>query len=379
MAIVLSCECGRKLQVKEEFAGQEGKCPACGRTMLIPEGDVPAEPVYGALPVEEAAPDDATRVEPPAPAPDEPPAPEQAEPVTDHGGGRLPRDADFFAGPPAEIGRVLSAHTTLAGGRRPWTAGGRLVAAGLFGLAGLAVGAVIVLVATPRNEFWQFLWPTLGSVLGAALTAARTRFAHTCTYVGRDGVARFTCSGSRDRVTGSEVFRFRDATELRTSQTLRYVNGSYQGTNYTFTWTDVGGRPRYSIAGTHHTEKGTPPSGDAFHYARAAEMAWTVYLLGQAPRQLELNGSVPFNLKGGQSVRLAQGVLTLQLGGDPVEWPADDIDAILVEKGVVKIKRKDAAEGWFSSTGVTKFPFDSLANAQLFFHLVDRLLGVRIG
>ena len=34
MAIVLHCSCGRKLQIRDEFAGQEGKCPACGAWYL---------------------------------------------------------------------------------------------------------------------------------------------------------------------------------------------------------------------------------------------------------------------------------------------------------------------------------------------------------
>jgi hypothetical protein len=118
---------------------------------------------------------------------------------------------------------------------------------------------------------------------------------------------------------------------------------------------------------------------DLYHYGRAAEMAWTAYLLTQVQRQMALAGSVAFNLKNGHTLRIAPGKFILQMGGEPVEWNAEEIGGVLVDKGVVKIKRADAHEGWFSATGVVKFPFDSLANARLFFHLVDRLLGVRIG
>ena len=41
-------------------------------------------------------------------------------------------------------------------------------------------------------------------------------------------------------------------------------------------------------------------------------------------------------------------------------------------------RRRDAKEGWFSSTGVFKFPYGSLANAQLFIFLVEKLVGVKI-
>lgn len=374
MAIALKCSCGRKLQVKDEFAGQEGQCPACGRTLQIPNVDKPvaASPTYQV--VEEEIP-----AVLPAEEPSTPSSPAREEPMTNHGGGPLPRNADFFAAPPAEIGPITSVYTTLTGGQRPWSPGARLIAIGFSGLGGLVVGALIVVLCTLKDGFWQFLWPTVGSGLGALIAYGVTRFSHTCTYVGREGIAKFTCTGTRDNIASSETFRFRDATELRTSQTLRYVNGVYQNTTYTFTWSDVGGRARHVITGSHNSEKGEPPTGDLYHYARAAELAWTVYLLGQVQRQVDLAGSVAFNLKGGQWMRLGPQLLTYQLGGEPGEWRADEINGVQVDKGVVKIKRTDAKEGWFSSSGVLKFPFDSLANAQLFFHLVDRLLGVRVG
>jgi hypothetical protein len=362
------------LQINEAFAGQEGQCPSCGRTMLIPSAEE-----SGAGPVPAVA-EEAVAVEP-----DHPPAVAEAAPqkrdekLTNHGGGPLPNDSDFFADPPEQIGPVLSAHTTLTARRQPWSAGGRMVVAGFSGMAGLLVGAVIVVLATPRGEFWQILWPTVGTLLGVGIAYGVTRFSHVCTYVGRDGVAKFTCFGSRDRVKNAGIFYFRDALELRTGQTVRYVNGVYQGTDYSFTWTDVGGRPRHVIGGTYRNAKGPPVTTDLYHYGRAAEMAWTVYLFSQVQRQVELAGSVAFTLKNGHTLRIAPGKLILQMGGEPVEWNAQDIGGVLVDKGVVKIKRADAQEGWFSATGVVKFPFDSLANARLFFHLVDKLLGVRVG
>ena len=60
------------------------------------------------------------------------------------------------------------------------------------------------------------------------------------------------------------------------------------------------------------------------------------------------------------------------------ELDVRDIGAVQVQKGVVRIKRIDAEEGWFSSRGVYKFDFASLANAQLFFFLLNKLVGVRV-
>src|SRR5262245_44297955 len=37
MPIALTCSCGKRLQVADEFAGKRGQCPVCGGTLQIPE------------------------------------------------------------------------------------------------------------------------------------------------------------------------------------------------------------------------------------------------------------------------------------------------------------------------------------------------------
>src|SRR5262249_53672847 len=36
LMIDFTCDCGKPLQAKEEYAGQRTRCPGCGREMLIP-------------------------------------------------------------------------------------------------------------------------------------------------------------------------------------------------------------------------------------------------------------------------------------------------------------------------------------------------------
>jgi hypothetical protein len=74
MLIELTCSCGKRLQVSDEFAGRQGQCPACGARLQIPKRDAivtrvaptsdeAARPVFAApgLPGPEGpgAPDDA--------------------------------------------------------------------------------------------------------------------------------------------------------------------------------------------------------------------------------------------------------------------------------------------------------------------------------
>jgi hypothetical protein len=43
MPIMLDCLCGRKLRVRDDYAGKQGHCPACGRVVDIPDPNQPAE------------------------------------------------------------------------------------------------------------------------------------------------------------------------------------------------------------------------------------------------------------------------------------------------------------------------------------------------
>jgi hypothetical protein len=370
VSIQLTCACGRKLQVRDEFAGQEGKCPACGNTFRIPNPDAAGTAGYTETP--------AARELPPEPPAEQQPSGPPTE-MRNHAGDPLPGGLDFFVPAPEEVGPVMSAHTTLKVGQEPWTAGSRLLLAAGLSLFGLVGGLFITSAASVRSPFWLVAWPGGLMLLILFIVIGVTGFSHTCTYVGRDGVARYTCSGRRDNIETAEVFRFRDANDLRTSQTLRYVNGAYQNTTYSYTWYDITGRTRYVIGGSHSSEANTPPSKDPYHWARAAELAWTWYLLDQSYRQLQLSGSVLFHLPGGRWIRLGERRLAHNLNGTEETWDADDIGLVTIKQGIVSIKRKGAREGWFSSEGVLKFNFDQLGNAQLFFHLLEKVVGVSVG
>jgi hypothetical protein len=289
----------------------------------------------------------------------------------------LPADADFFVDPPAAIGLLTSAATTLRHGQQPWSPGARAGLMVALSLAGLLVAGIIVWVCDIRVGFWWWACVVGGLGLGPCLGWFASNFSHTCTYVGQQGVAHYKCSGRRGRLTTSDVFLFRDATELRTEQTHHYTNGFYQNTTFTFTWTDVGGRERFEISGSHESKDHAPPPDDLFHYASAAEAAWTMDLLKQAQRQVELAGSVRFNLKGNRWIRLAPGRVTFRLDEKPEEWAAEELARVYVENGTVTFVRKAGHQGLLPSNGVYRFPYANLANAQLFLLLLESVIGIQ--
>ena len=373
MAIQILCECGRKLQIQDKFAGQQGRCPACGRDFLIPawETETPGIQAQPSPAREEELPEAL-----PAPPVDKGrrDEPERDEPVGGHADERLPHDADFFVPAPREIGSLNSAHTTLRKNQDPWDAVPRTLLTVGIAAAGFIVGLFLDLVAQVRNPLFIVFWPIALAVVAMLLALHFTRFRHTCTYVGRNGVARFVCNGSRKQLKVDEIFLFEEAIDLRTAQTRRFVNGVYQGTDYSHTWTDVGGRTRYVLKGTYRAKDGRPAPKDPFHFALAAEHAWTVYLVGDALRQMETNGWVAFRLGGGKVIRLGERRLQFHWGDKPERWEDDEVGEAVIHQGVVKIKHADAKEGWFSSQGVYKFNFSELANARLFFHLMEKIV-----
>ena len=110
--------------------------------------------------------------------------------------------------------------------------------------------------------------------------------------------------------------------------------------------------------------------------ALMAEGAWSAYLFDHVVATLESAGAYRFNLSGKYFVEVGPGFLNVLTSGvEPVHLPAEEIGAMLVDGGIVKIKTMDAKEGWFSSTGVYKFSYDQMANSRLFLLLYARLIG----
>jgi hypothetical protein len=77
MSITVTCQCGKKLQSRDEHAGMRAKCPACGAVLLIPKpaaAAVTAETTTKKEPGVKAAPPAAPSATAPS-APSAPPAP----------------------------------------------------------------------------------------------------------------------------------------------------------------------------------------------------------------------------------------------------------------------------------------------------------------
>jgi hypothetical protein len=334
------CVCGRSLR-PDGRPGGPVRCPGCGR--VVRAGAAPPPPLH------------------------------------DHADGLLPHDADFFTAPPREVGPLLSADTTLRRGVGPWPAWARWTLLPALAALGWLAGAAGVRFFPSPLPLLNLLLPLVPSGAAVLLGWSLTRFRHDCSYVGRGGLARFACSGRRDRLA-AEVLSFRDAAELRAAQARRYSGGRYRDTVWSFVWTDPDGRPLLELRGRHRAEAGLPRDRhDPVHFALAAEVAWTLWLLGDAQRRIDRGEAVTFRLGREHAVRLGRGFLVFVGGRGEERWAAEEIAEAGLDNGIFRVRRFGAREGWGADGGGEfRFGLGELSNARLFLRLLETAAGVPV-
>jgi hypothetical protein len=299
--------------------------------------------------------------------------------VVAHTGEPVPADALFFVAPPPEIGEIYSAYSGIQGEKRAGSGLGSMIKIALVALIGVAIGAFLL----GALSGWLPAAMAVGGVLlGAAFGYFMFRSEakkNNVSYTGSLGIARFWYDNDATKREKGEIFLFANAVELRTGQTRHYTNGIYSGTEYFFTWTGRDGKQVFRLGGRYSSQKGTPKPHDPFYYARAAELAWSRYLLQFVNAELERSGAFRFNLRGNNCVVAGPGFLDLYMGGQQIRCPVDEIDKMEMNQGVITVRRKDAKSGFLGigSTGIFRFTYSELANGRVFLMLLDQLVGVQ--
>ena len=296
--------------------------------------------------------------------------------LPDHRSQARPKPVDFLVPAPPEIGPVSSAESTLRPNRKPIPLVLRLLMGTLF------AGAIV----------WAFSWASedvrkgdrqgimiMGlcfAVAAFAIDMYLTRFVALFSFVGRDGVARLTVKGRRNALPKTELLVFAQAYALRAAQTRQFVNGVYTGTTYDYVWSDPAGKRLLRLRGTYRGRKGPPKAGDAFHFASAAEIAWSIHYLDRAQAELEARGSIEFWVDKNRRVRVGPGFLEFDFGGEsPVRVTREEIASVSLGQGVFSFKHNDAR--WYSRSGKYNFRYGAMANAKVFLLALDKLMGYR--
>ncbi len=291
--------------------------------------------------------------------------------IVDHLDCAISPSWDFFAPPPENIGRLYTAASTLTKEEEPWSMASRAMLAGGIFLVCTVITFGIGIAFQWDPVAYLVVGPAIGGV-GGLIAWFCTSFEHAVTYVGEEGCARIWCGGDRDSISAVEIFRFETAAELRTAETRHYKNGIYQHTSFSFDWTNQAGSSVYNISGSHGVEFGTPPAETDYAYANKAELAWSQYMFAKLIEPITRGGFTQFNLSGGDWVRVGNRFLEFNIGGTTERVRTEDLLSDEIANGWLKMKRKDAVEGWFANTGVFEFAYSDLANAQLFLMLYGR-------
>jgi len=308
---------------------------------------------------------------------------EPPDDVSSHAGIPVPSFADFFAPPPAQIGKVLSAQTTLRVGQKPRGLAARLLGVMVSVGAGWVIGKLITL-ALPSGDaaWWGKAVVASGVLVGLMFAAgwlALSRFRHVCTYVGEEGLARFKLSGARSRPPEAQVFRFEQATFLVTQGVRHFYYTVHAFTDYHFIWIDdAAGRRVFEIKGAHASRQGTPEPDDYYHFGLAAETAWSRHELVNLQAMVQRDGFVEFPIGAGKlrAVRVGPGFLELVLKDRVEHVDADNVVALRISKGRASLKYRDPATS--RREAALSFDCNCLLNAQLFLDCLEQVAGVRI-
>ncbi|MEX2212971.1 MAG: hypothetical protein WD768_02510 [Phycisphaeraceae bacterium] len=296
------------------------------------------------------------------------------EEVCHHNGEAVWRHVVYFEPPPAEIGPVLAAASTLPPGKKPASPAKRFAwSLGVFLAIMLPMELMVIAKVTGPDKSVIRIVSGLFALAISGVVLAAMSFKHVCTYVGELGIARFTIRGSLDNEPMREVFEFKDAGDLKTGQTRQFVNGIYSGTDFHHTWYDYEGRKVFAFKGRFHSKDGVPKAKDNYWFARASELAWNAFISEAMQSELDELGFVQFNVNKNDWVRVGSGFMEFNFGGQSNRVTVEDIKTLSIDQGTFTILTHDA--GWFSNKGKFRFDYSRIANAQMFLVALEKLLG----
>jgi len=298
--------------------------------------------------------------------------------LRNHAGSPLTEDRVFFVAPPAAIGPVISATSSLLKHPPKKSLKDKVLGPAIGGIVvGIFVGIIILALSAP---------PIISLVVGIVVAIAfggwcwydEGIFRAECSFVGEQGIAEYALKGSPTASPTEKVMLFEEAAQLRTQQTRVYKNGVYQRTNYRYSWKHRG-QSEYVISGSYHHEGGQPESWHPFYLGPAAEIVWTQRLLKFANQDLADKGYVEFPVgKEVQSVKVGNHFLEfITPAGESQRTTVADMKKVELNSGQFRFVHRDAK--WWSGKGKYGFTYGSMPNARLFLMCLQQLAGVQFG
>jgi hypothetical protein len=296
--------------------------------------------------------------------------------VTNHAGQPIPENSDFFAPPPIEIGRIISAETTLIKHEEPPLV--RLIRLCKLSIM-IFIGILLSPVTIPLLCILFFLRLN-DYILWMGNSNQHNRF--FCTYIGEHGLAVLSVKGRKWSRPKSELFLFQDEVALYSEKVELKVNGIYRQTKYYFHW--MRGRQKlYKIAGVFHKHKKLR-FDHMLQFGDAAKIAWNRYLQSKLTHQLEHAGYVEFMIRNRlgsfTAIRVgAEFVEFVSRKGEPKRVLKSEIQSICLRFGgfalVLQAPNRDRELKWARKCF---FRYENVGNVQFFMFLMENLLKISI-
>jgi len=294
--------------------------------------------------------------------------------ISNHAGGPIEADAEFFAPPPAEIGEVITAYTTLKQGRKSRSGSTRLLIATVVGGLTWLIVVMFLRMAVGSDSMGKFrLFAPIPAIIDWLLAFFLTGFKHRCSYVGSFGVARYEITGNRQTESTIELFQFSQAGELYNKIVRNYYNGVPTGTNFDFHWY-AGKASIFQIKGTFSGCGDNPKVSSTYHLGRVAEMVWSDFLIDSLNEQLDQQGAIDFRTSDGGGIRISREYIEFASRKGTERLELADIGELKIDGGRVMFKHKEA--GWLSSKGKYNFDYASIANGHCMMMVLNQILGV---
>jgi hypothetical protein len=276
----------------------------------------------------------------------------------------------FFAAPPAEIGQVQSIGSTLTRGKRPRPAILKICVSAIVFLP------LILLVLSGRDLPIIFLlFYFIFSLVISAVIFIALSFRHTCSFVGDQGIAYYTITGSHTLAVTEDKLLFKDVSTLYTRETRQYINGIYTGKNIHCTFNKLQDQ-HYAISGYNQDKKKQLPSDNTWYFVKAAEQAWTSYYIQYAGQQLGQLGYIEFAMADNpKAVRVGKGYLEfIAKDNSTAHMAATDIKEIALNNGFFCFEHKDST--WWQGQAKCHFAYEHLSNACAFLVCLKQLVGI---
>ena len=295
----------------------------------------------------------------------------------DHTGQPLEGDREFSEPAPVQIGAVQSAFSTMHPREmRPFLKKS-IARSAVYGILALLILAFFIYFSPQFGESRGLGWGVCGllTVSIAVLALAALRL-HECNYVGEKGLARFPFPGPTFGLVNAKnsgMFLFEQARVLYNGSTRHYTNGIYTGTDTNYSWMDGDGKPVYVMASHYYSYKENPGPEASIHFFRAAELAWTAWVVQKHREELERQGKTGFPLRTGGAIFLTRHGITVREGKNETEFLGDSLKSISLQQGQLCLHREGEKAGLFGK-GPYTIAYEQIGNVQALFTLASETL-----